>query len=156
MLLYIETKDESLCCGCRACEQKCHKNAITMVSNKEGFLYPEIDKELCINCGACERVCPQMNPPEKSEPLDIYAVQHNNADILSKSSSGGAFRLIADEVIAEGGCVAGCVWNDELNPIFKIADSSSDIKLPYPDVLNCFTITPASFSTRSTTYGFIN
>jgi len=127
MLLYIETKDESLCCGCRACEQKCHKNAITMVSNKEGFLYPEIDKELCINCGACERVCPQMNPPEKSEPLDIYAVQHNNADILSKSSSGGAFRLIADEVIAEGGCVAGCVWNDELNPIFKIADSSDEL-----------------------------
>lgn len=127
MLLYIETKDQSSCCGCRACEQICHKNAITMVSNEEGFLYPEIDMKLCVSCGACEKVCPQMTPPSKTEPIAIYAVQHNNADILSDSSSGGAFRLIADEVIAEGGCVAGCVLDEELRPVFKIADSSDDL-----------------------------
>ena len=127
MLLYIETKDESACCGCRACEQKCHKNAITMIKNEEGFLYPEIDMGLCVNCGACENVCPQMTPPNKKEPISIYAIQHGDTDILKDSSSGGAFRLLADEVIEQGGCVAGCVWNDELHPIFKIADSKEEL-----------------------------
>ena len=127
MLLYIETKDESACCGCRACEQKCHKNAITMIKNEEGFIYPEIDMGLCVNCGACEKVCPQMTPPNKKEPISIYAIQHGDTDILKDSSSGGAFRLLADEVIEQGGCVAGCVWNDELHPIFKIADSKEEL-----------------------------
>ena len=127
MLLYIETKDESSCCGCRACEHKCPQNAITMVGNEEGFLYPVIDIKLCVNCGACDRVCPQMAPPKKEDPVSIYAVQHNDSAILSSSSSGGVFRLIADEVINQGGCVVGCVWDDDFHPVLKIADSLKEL-----------------------------
>ena len=127
MLAYLETKDESLCCGCRACEQICSQNAISMISNSEGFLYPRLDMGLCVNCSACEKVCPQTSPIQKAEPISIYAVQHSSDEILGDSSSGGAFRLIADKVIELGGCVVGCVFDENLHPIFKIANSIEEL-----------------------------
>lgn len=49
-------KDE--CCGCTACYSICPINAITMVVDEEGFLYPVIDENKCIACLLCEKVCP--------------------------------------------------------------------------------------------------
>lgn len=46
------------CCGCFACFAKCPHNAIVMLEDKEGFLYPFIDKEKCVRCYQCEFVCP--------------------------------------------------------------------------------------------------
>lgn len=54
-------EDEMECCGCSACECICPQNAISMVENKEGFLYPIINESLCIECGLCQRVCPIGN-----------------------------------------------------------------------------------------------
>ena len=54
------------CCGCSACKAICPKEAISMVENSEGFLYPEIDKEKCISCGLCVKVCPLKSEEEKS------------------------------------------------------------------------------------------
>ena len=36
------------CCGCRTCEKVCPKQAITMIEDECGFLYPYISKEKCI------------------------------------------------------------------------------------------------------------
>lgn len=63
MLPYFRNKDEKLCCGCRACEQICPKQAISMQSNREAFLYPVLKETLCVNCGLCENVCPMINRP---------------------------------------------------------------------------------------------
>ena len=38
------------CCGCTACMSVCPKQAISMIPDEEGFLYPKIDESLCINC----------------------------------------------------------------------------------------------------------
>ena len=46
------------CYGCKACEQICPKNAITMSENEEGFQYPHIDTSKCVDCGLCQCVCP--------------------------------------------------------------------------------------------------
>ena len=37
------------CCGCSACSKICPVGAITMQTDKEGFLYPVIDDEKCID-----------------------------------------------------------------------------------------------------------
>lgn len=45
------------CCGCTACYAVCPKDAISMVEDEEGFLYPAVDDEKCIRCYKCLSVC---------------------------------------------------------------------------------------------------
>lgn len=45
------------CCGCSACYSICPVNAIVMVRDEEGFLYPNINEEKCIRCQRCVDVC---------------------------------------------------------------------------------------------------
>ena len=45
------------CTGCNACYSTCPVNAISMIENKEGFKYPQIDSNKCIKCGACLAGC---------------------------------------------------------------------------------------------------
>lgn len=54
-------ESEMECCGCSACKCICPKQAISMVENSEGFLYPQIDDTRCIECGMCQKVCPVGN-----------------------------------------------------------------------------------------------
>ncbi len=46
------------CCGCTACYSICSQKAITMITDEEGFEYPQIDREKCIKCYQCIKVCP--------------------------------------------------------------------------------------------------
>lgn len=55
VVLY-KNKDE--CCGCSACYCVCPREAIKMIADSEGFLYPEINRELCVVCEMCLQVCP--------------------------------------------------------------------------------------------------
>lgn len=45
------------CCGCTACYAICPKEAISMVEDEEGFLYPIVEPEKCIRCYKCLTVC---------------------------------------------------------------------------------------------------
>lgn len=45
------------CCGCSACYAICPARAITMKSDKEGFLYPIVDAAKCIRCYKCISIC---------------------------------------------------------------------------------------------------
>lgn len=45
------------CCGCTACYAVCPFNAIEMIPDEEGFLYPTIDEEKCVGCHKCLSVC---------------------------------------------------------------------------------------------------
>ena len=128
MIAYIKTKEADACCGCRACEQICPKQALSMVANDEGFLYPSLDEARCVACGMCDKVCPVEHRPEGYSDMKVYAVQHKNEEILQNSSSGGAFRLIADEIITRGGCVVGCVWNEEGHPVLRMAESLGELE----------------------------
>lgn len=51
-------KKKEECCGCTACYAICPVNAISMVADEEGFLYPTIDEKKCLRCKNCLRVCP--------------------------------------------------------------------------------------------------
>lgn len=127
MIKYIESGDESLCCGCRACEQSCPKEALTWEANKEGFFYPVLDKKKCIECGICEKVCPMENKPMQNSIKDCFAVQHKNEEILARSSSGGVFRLLADYVLEQDGYVVGCILDENNRPILKMTKSIENL-----------------------------
>ena len=49
--------DKSLCCGCAACYSVCPVDAIEMIADEKGFLYPQIKEEVCIRCYKCINVC---------------------------------------------------------------------------------------------------
>lgn len=53
--LYVSKAE---CCGCTACVFACPKNAISMLPDEEGFLYPVVDASVCIGCKACLKACP--------------------------------------------------------------------------------------------------
>ena len=45
------------CCGCSACYSICPCNAISMIADDEGFLYPHISEPRCVGCLLCLSVC---------------------------------------------------------------------------------------------------
>ena len=54
----IKLNNKKDCCGCSACANICPKNCIDMVSDSEGFLYPDVCTEKCIDCNLCVKSCP--------------------------------------------------------------------------------------------------
>lgn len=116
MSLSIIDMDKAKCTGCGACVSNCPKKALSLQYNEEGFYHPSVNEELCINCGACEKVCHALNSEHFDTPsrkYTAYMVKSNDASIVAKSSSGGAFSLLADNVLNEGGVVWGARYNFE-------------------------------------------
>lgn len=101
------------CTGCSACYNICPHNAITISSNMEGFLMPDIDYNKCVECRLCEKACPIVNQINLKYPEaeDAYAFWDN--ETRTKSSSGGAFSAIARWVIDNGGVVFGAAWTKD-------------------------------------------
>lgn len=54
-VLYIQKEE---CCGCTACYAICPMEAIEMIADEEGFLYPKINEKKCVRCYRCLNVCP--------------------------------------------------------------------------------------------------
>ena len=105
----ISINNKVNCCGCEACYNVCPKNCIQMVSDNQGFLYPQVEGDRCIECGLCENVCPIINHVirENNEKQRGYILQHKDKEICQQSTAGGAFTEIATYVINQGGIVFG-------------------------------------------------
>lgn len=123
----ISIKDESKCCGCLACVQVCPKHCIGVKENRKGFLYPVVDEATCIGCNQCEKVCPFNAGEFTSHPLHTFAAKHISDDIRMKSSSGGAFTAIAENIISKGGIVFGAMYDDKWNVVHGVVDNKEDI-----------------------------
>ena len=144
MIEYIETGNKNVCCGCRSCEQVCPTGALSMKNDSEGFLYPVLDTEKCIGCSLCDKSCPWMNQMGQTGQPQAYAVKNKNDAVLQKSSSGGAFSALADYVLARNGLIAGCVYDENWNPIHIIAERYETMrgsKYVQSDTGNTFTQT---------------
>ncbi len=119
---------KSDCCGCSACASACPKNCIAMLSDEEGFLYPDIDTEICIKCGLCEKACHILTPIfSHSEPLAFAAI-NNNKETRLNSSSGGIFSLLAEYIINNGGAVFGAAFDNEFKVKHKCATTFGELK----------------------------
>lgn len=85
-----------------------------MVSDSEGFLFPEVDHKRCADCGLCRDACPMLHVEDvdHSAPQKVYACWNSNEAVRLQSSSGGAFSALAGRVLDEGGVVFGAGFDD--------------------------------------------
>lgn len=124
----IKMTEKHNCTGCHACLNICPKKCITMESDNEGFLYPEVDLDKCVDCGLCEKVCPVLNKLKVDNEPRAYACYNKNEQIRLESSSGGIFTLIAEQVINNGGVVFGVGLDKDLTAMHSYVETKEQLK----------------------------
>lgn len=125
----IEVKDKLKCSGCSACYNCCPTNAISMVTDKEGFVYPVVNSNKCINCNNCERVCPYVTKQIKADDLKkCFAAYNKNSQDRSNSSSGGMFIALSKEIIRQGGIVYGSAFDEKFLAYHTSAESYDELQ----------------------------
>lgn len=102
------------CTGCAACCNGCPKDAIRMVSDREGFLYPQVT-DGCVQCGHCTHICPVLKQREKRTEPACFAVWTEDEAVRCRSTGGGAFTALAEYVLEGGGVVFGAALDEHLH-----------------------------------------
>ena len=120
-------KNKIDCCGCGACENVCPKNAISMLEDEDGFLYPRIDDTACIRCKKCTKVCAFQNIDELHTPINAYAAISKNRKQASESASGGIFSAIAERIIKENGIVFGATFTKDYGVEHRYIDELDEL-----------------------------
>lgn len=109
------------CCGCGACAAVCPKGCIEMREDRFGFLRPAVNADACVGCGACERACPALGERDPDGCERVLWARAKDGGLLSRSSSGGVFGLLAREVLDDGGVVVGAAWADGCESVRHVA-----------------------------------
>ncbi len=151
--------DHISCTGCGACRSICPKGAISMVPDKEGFLYPQVNPELCVHCGRCTAVCPVLSPRESCPLPAVFAAWNKDAAIRKDSTSGGLFSLLAEDTLESGGVVFGaaldsrkrvrhiaCFSKEELRHLRGAKYVQSDLGDTYREIRELLWVRPVLFS----------
>lgn len=132
MIKIDESKNQD-CCGCGACVSVCPRQCITMIMDREGFLYPRVDEDQCINCNLCEKVCPIIKKIKAGNSDTIYMPRalggwHKDEVIRMSSSSGGAFSLFAIYIIEHGGIVYGAAVDEKMRTRHMGVENVEDLQ----------------------------
>ena len=100
-----------------------------MNTDIEGFKYPHINLNECINCSLCEKVCPQLNIPQTNnfQTPNVYASYALDEDIRIKSTSGGAFSILAQKMYAAGAYVCGAIYDEKFKLKLYISNDIKDL-----------------------------
>ena len=120
------------CSGCTAFFAICHKDAITMQADSEGFKYPVIDKNKCIDCGLCCKVCPLENMYGNFvKDKTSFACSAKDENFTKQSSSGGVFAILANMYIKEQAVIYGAAFDYNWNVCHIRADKKDELKRLY-------------------------
>lgn len=126
-MIKIENKED--CCGCTACASICTHDAITMIPDALGFLYPQVDMNKCVECGLCEKVCAFNDHYDTSLNLEkplAYGARHKNMKEVETSRSGAAFIAISDYILEQGGVVYGAGYAEHFRVVHKRATTKEE------------------------------
>lgn len=128
----IEIENKTDCCGCQACGDICHAEAISFHSDHEGFWYPEVDRNKCTDCHLCEKICPVLNIDalkhhNKSAPK-VFGGYNKDIVIRFDSTSGGVFSLLAQAMYKQKGYVSGAIYTDDFKVVNFISDDKKDLR----------------------------
>ncbi len=126
----IDIKNKENCSGCHGCYSACPRGCIEMVADDEGFLYPSVNEKECIKCGLCIKACPIIAPHKSTkneEDIKAYGAYNRDEATIKSSSSGGAFTLIAEWIINNGGVVFGASFNDDFSVSHKGATTKEEL-----------------------------
>lgn len=123
----ISVKKKRDCTGCHACFSICPEKCIEMPADREGFLYPQADASRCIHCGLCQKACPMIHKAENSNPPYAYAAYNKDDGIREKSSSGGIFTLLAENILQKGGAVFGAGFDGRFNVVHSFVETSEEL-----------------------------
>lgn len=96
------------CTLCMACVNSCPREAISLGWDENGYEKITIDENKCVNCGICEKICLNRGTMKRHSPLSSYAAQAKDNEALGRSASGGAFQMLAETVLEQGGICYGC------------------------------------------------
>ena len=138
----LENKDE--CYGCSACASACPTSAIAMAPNPEGFLEPKINGSLCTECAKCLECCPARGVRYVQHGLDEVYAFATKGKTIAKSSSGGAFSVLAHWMYGKGGYVAGAAFDVQFRVRHVLTKSEDELesllmsKYVQSDPENCY------------------
>lgn len=124
---YLTYGKKEDCFGCEVCVQACPTLALKMCADIEGYLYPKVDSQKCINCNICAKVCPAENR-DGGECLRIIAAKSKSDEGRRKSTSGGVFPIIAEQILKEGGLVCGAIFDDDFQVVHVLSADQDDIE----------------------------
>lgn len=124
----IKITDKEKCCGCSACKCACPKDAINMVYDEEGFLYPKVNEDKCIDCSLCDKACPIITKPDYDEQLKLaFAAKSLDEKALARSTSGGLAYELSKCVIESGGVVFGVCYDEKLKVVHQAVHTLEDL-----------------------------
>lgn len=117
------------CAICGACINACPVDAISLDKVHLDFRYPQINEDICIHCNQCEKACPILGnkgKPDEGYPV-AFAAKSENDPMRMRSSSGGVFYELADQMLRDGGYVCGAVFDDEFHVKHILSNAKEDI-----------------------------
>lgn len=128
----IEIRDKKDCCGCNACGDICHVQAISFQTDQEGFWYPLVDKKKCDDCHLCEKICPVINidklkKNDFQKPI-VYGGYSKDIVVRFDSTSGGLFSVLAQAMYKQKGYVGGAIYTDYFKVTNFISNDKKDLR----------------------------